>query len=152
MPKKYLVELSSGERSYLESLVSKGKGLARKIQHARILLKADSGPAGPAWTDERVAEAFEVNVRTVERIRRRLVEHGLDDALLRRQATHGPRRRLDGAGEARLCQLACGAPPEGRQRWTLRLLADRLVELRVVDRISHETVRMTLKKTNSSLG
>ena len=152
MPKKYVVELSAEERGYLRGIVSKGKGAARKIQHAQILLKADGGRDGPSWTDERVAEAFGVRVRTVERIRQRLVEHGLEDALNRRQGAHGPPRKLDGAGEARLCQLACSAPPAGRERWTLGLLADGLVALRVVDSICRETVRLTLKKTKPSLG
>ena len=153
MPKKHVVELTVDERRELESLVSKGKAAARKIQHAQILLKADQAESGPGWTDERIAEAFGVKVRTVERIRKRLVEHGLEDALVRRQNPHGPSRRtLDGAGEAQLCRLACSAPPDGRERWTLRLLADRLVQLEVVKTISHETVRRTLKKTCSSRG
>ena len=152
MPKKYLVELSSEERANLGGMVSKGRAAARKIQHAQILLKADCGAHGPSWTDERIGEAFGVRTRTVERIRRRLVEHGLEDALNRRLAARRPRRKLDGAGEARLCLLACSAPPEGRERWTLQLLADGLVELRVVESICRETVRATLKKTKSNLG
>ena len=154
MPKKHVVKLSADERRELESLVSKGKTAARKIQHAQILLKADEAPGGPAWIDVRIAEAFGVKERTIERIRQRLVEHGLEDALVRRQNPHGVRMRrtLDGAAEAQLCRLACSAPPEGRERWTLRLLADRLVQLEVVKTISYETVRSALKKTNSSLG
>jgi hypothetical protein len=154
MPKEYLVELSASERTMLQEIVGKGRVLARKRQHAQILLKADQGRDGPAWPDERIAESVDVGVRTVERVRKRLVERGLDDALVARLDPHGPRtrRKLDGAGEARLCKLACSAAPRGRQRWTLRLLADRLVELDVVDTICYETVRRTLKKTNSSLG
>jgi hypothetical protein len=152
MPKKYLVELSADERQQLRGLVTKGKGAARKIQHAQILLKADSGPGGPAWTDERIAEAYGVRTRTVERIRQRLVEHGLEDALNRRQNKRGSRGKLDGEGEAKLCMVACSQPPHGRQRWTMQLLADRLVELKVIDSISRETVRVTLKKTNSNRG
>lgn len=154
MPKKYVVELTADERRELERLVSKGKAAARKIQHAQILLKADEAPGGPAWIDVRIAEAFGVKVCTVERIRQRLVEHGLEDALVRRQNPHGirMRRTLDGVGEAQLCRLACSAPPEGREHWTLRLLADRLVQLEVVKTISYETVRQTLKKTKPSPG
>ena len=153
MHKQYVVELSSEERAQLESLVRQGRALARKIQHAQILLKADSGPHGPSWTDQQIASAYEVGVRTVERIRQRLVEHGLEDALVRRQRQHPPReRKLDGAGEARLIALACSKPPAGRKRWTLRLLADHLVRLEVVDTIGPETVRRVLKKTNLSLG
>ena len=152
MPKKYLVELSVKERAYLEAIVVKGRVLARKRQHAQILLKADQGAKGPAWSDERIAEAFEVNVRTVERVRQRLVERGLEDALVRRLSEQPPRCKLDGAGEAKLIALACSAPPQGRRRWTIRLLADKLVELNVVDSIGRESVRMALKKTSLSLG
>ena len=152
MPKKYLVELSAEERTYLEGIVGKGRVLARKRQQAQILLKADEGALGPAWPDERIAEAFGVNVRTVERVRQRLVERGLEDSLVRRLPEQAPRTKLDGAGEARLIALACSAAPRGRRRWTIRLLADKLVELQVVDSIGRETVRTTLKKTNSSLG
>lgn len=153
MQKRYVVELSDAEREELELLVRQGRSLARKIQHAQILLKADEGPRGPSWTDERIAETFGVGVRTVERIRLRLVEHGLEDALVRRQRRHPPKpRKLDGAAEARLIALACSKPPAGRKRWTLRLLADQLVRLEVVDSIGPETVRRALKKTGSSLG
>jgi len=150
--KKYVVELSEEERHDLEGLAKKGKAAARKIQHARILLKADQGVQGPGWTDERIAEAYEVSVRTVERIRQRLVEHGLQDALVRRQSEQPSRRKLDGAAEAQLIALACTPAPEGRRRWTIRLLADRMVELRIVESLGRETVRQTLKKTNSSPG
>jgi hypothetical protein len=152
MPKKYLVELSAEERAYLEEIVAKGRVLARKRQQAQVLLKADEGALGPGWPDERIAEAFGVNVRTVERVRQRLVERGLEDSLVRRLPEQAPRTKLDGAGEARLIALACSAAPQGRRRWTIRLLADKLVELQVVDSIGRETVRTTLKKTNSSLG
>ena len=154
MPKKYLVELSGAERAMLQEIVGKGRVLARKRQHAQILLKADQGGEGCAWPDVKIAESVDVGLRTVERVRKRLVERGLEDALVARLDRHGPqkRRRLDGVGEARLCKLACSAAPEGYQRWTLRLLAGRLVELEVVDTISYETVRRTLKKTNSNLG
>ena len=152
MPKTYVVELTSEERAELADLVCKGKAAARKIRHAQILLKADSGPHGPRWTDVRIAEAFAVGTRTVERIRQRLVEHGMRDALERRQPKRAPRRKLDGEAEARLIALACGPAPQGRARWTLRLLADKLVELEVVDSIGAETVRRALKKTHCALG
>lgn len=152
MQKRYVVELNAEERGELEQLVRQGRALARKIQHAQILLKADSGQHGPGWTDRQIAEAFGVGVRTVERIRQRLVEHGLEDALVRRQPQQRPRRKLDGAAEARLISLACSKPPKGRNRWTIRLLAEKMVELEVVDSVGRETIRKTLKKTSSSLG
>ena len=154
MPKKYMIELSADERKMLKSLVLARRVAARKRQHAQILLKADQASGGPAWTDERIAEAFDASVLAVERIRKRCVLHGLEDALERRQNPHGPlkRKKLDGAGEARLFQLACSAPPAGRERWTMQLLADQLVELSVVRSVSDETVRTTLKKMSSSPG
>ena len=150
--KKYVVELTAAERQQLQELVSKGKALARKIQHALILLKSDQGELGPGWTDERIAEACGVTVCTVERIRQRLVEHGLEDALIRRQSKQAPRRKLDGAAEARLIALACTPAPEGRRRWTIRLLADKMVELEIVGSLGRETVRQTLKKMSLSRG
>ena len=147
--KRYVIELSLSERRDLQGLVTKGKASARKIQHAQILLKADESEKGPAWKDQDIADAFEVSVRTIERIRKRCVEHGLEDALVHRKNPNGiQRRKLDGRGEAHLCKLACSKPPKGRESWTLQLLGDRLVELKVVDSISRETVRTTLKKTN----
>ena len=116
------------------------------------MLKGDEGAGGPAWTDARIAEALEVSVATVERVRRRWVDGGLDAALHRRPPRRQYRRKLDGAQEAHLIALACSAPPPGRQRWTLRLLADRLVELQVVGGVAPETVRQALKKTSSSRG
>ena len=151
MLKKYVVRLDEAERAFLTDLASTGTAPARTLTHARILLKADQGPGGPGWTDERIAEALEVGRRTVERVREALVEEGLD-AALRRRRPPARRRKLDGAGEAHLVAVACSAPPEGRARWTLRLLADRLVELEVVESICPETVRLTLKKTRSSRG
>jgi hypothetical protein len=152
MAKKYVVELDAEERAMLEEMVRRGKALARKRVHARVLLKADSGAQGPAWTDEQIAEALELGVRTEERFRQRFVEHGMEDALSRRQSPQPPRRKLDGAAEARLVQLACSTPPPGRRRWTIRLLADKMVELRVVDQLGRETVRTQLKKMRLSLG
>jgi Homeodomain-like domain len=149
--KKYKVTLTADERQSLHRLVAAGKAAAMKLTHARILLKADAAPGGPAWTDARIAEAVEVNRTTVEQVRQRFVEQGLQAALVRKKQDRPSReRQLDDAGEARLIALACSAPPRGRAAWTLRLLADQLVELEVVDTIAIETVRQVLKKTNSS--
>ena len=149
--KKYKVTLTAAERQALQALVTKGKGAAKKLMHARILLKADAAADGPAWTDDRIAEAVAVNRSTVEHVRQRFVEQGLEAALVRKKQDRPSReRKLDGAGEARLIALACSKPPQGRAAWTLRLLADQLVELEIVDTISTETVRQVLKKTSSS--
>jgi transposase len=147
MNKKFVVRLSLEERGPLDSLVTKGKAAARKLTRARILLKADCSDLGPAWSDEQISAALDLGAITVHRVRRSFVEGGRDGALIRRPV---PRRRrmLDGEQEAHLIALACGSPPAGRCRWTLRLLADRLVELGQVDTVSHETIRRTLKKTN----
>ncbi len=151
--KKYIVTLTDEERHYLHDLIAAGKAAAQKLAHARILLKADATPGGPAWPDEQIAEALDVGRATVARVRQRLVEQGLEAALGRKPQDRPSRqRKLDGAAEARLIALACSAPPEGRATWTLRLLADHLVELAVIDAIAHETVRQVLKKTNSSRG
>jgi len=152
MKKKYIVTLTEEERQMLQAMLSKGKAAARKLVHARILLKADVSPGGPGWNDERIAESVEVGRATVERVRHQFVEEGLTAALERRRSRRQYQRKLDGEGEARLIALTCSPAPEGRSRWTLRLLADRLVQLEVVDQISHETVRDVLKKTSSSLG
>ena len=152
MHKRYRVKLLDEERAYLESLLSAGKAAARTLTHARILLKADEGAAGPGWTDEDIAEALEVNRSTVERVRQRCVEEGFDAALRPRPSRQNRLRKLDGAQAAQLVALACSPPPNGRNRWTLHLLADKLVELEVVDSISYESVRRTLKKTSSSRG
>ena len=147
--KKYIIRLTQAERERLGAMVKKGKAAAYRIKHAHILLKADAD--GPGWIDKRIAEAFGCHVRTVENVRRRCVLEGLEAALERnKQARPRRERKLDGDGEARLIALACSEPPEGRDRWTLRLLADRLVRLEVVDSISAQTVRRTLKKTNSN--
>jgi transposase len=152
MKKKYIVTLSQEERRILRELLSRGKAAARKLMHARILLKADIAPGGPGWDDQRIAEGLEVGRATVERLRKTFVEEGLETALERRKPRRQYRRKLDGDGEAHLVALACQAPPEGRSRWTLRLLADRLVQLEYVDEISYQTVHRTLKKTHSSPG
>src|SRR5947199_10038555 len=138
--KKYKVTLTPAERQQLHDLISAGKGSAKKLAHARILLKADAAPGGPAWPDARIAEAAEVSVATVERVRQRFVEQGFEAALVRKKQDRPSRlRKLDGAAEARLVALACSAPPDGRVCWTMQLLADELVELRVGDRVSDET-------------
>ena len=147
MGKKYIVCLTEEERKLLKGLVSKGRVNAQKIRRAQVLLKIDAD--GPKWTDQQAAEAFGMRTNTVAEIRQRFVEEGLERALDRKQPDEPPRRRtLDGAGEARLIAMACGEPPKGRARWTLRLLAGQLVELAIVDGISHETVRQTPKKTS----
>jgi len=129
--------------------VSAGRRSALTITRARILLKADQADGGPAWEDKEIAEALDCGLRTVERVRQRFVERGLEPALGRKPQDRPSReRKLDGAAEARLIALACSAPPEGRLRWTLKLLADRLVELEIVASICDETVRRVLKKTS----
>jgi transposase len=151
--KKYIVTLTDEERQSLHELLSAGKAAAQKLAHARILLKAEAAPDGPAWPDEQIAEALEMGLSTIARVRQRFVEQGLDAALGRKPQDRPSRpRKLDGAAEARLIALACSPPPPGRADWTMRLLADRLVELEVIDAVSHETVRQVLKKTNSSRG
>jgi transposase len=149
---KYVVRLSFEEREALEALVKTGTGAADKRVRTQILLKADVGEGGPGWADARIAEAFEIGPSTVHRLRQRLVEEGLDAALVRKPSRQARPLKLDGEKEARLIATACATAPEGHARWTMQLLADRLVELKVVDRISDETVRRTLKKTNSSPG
>jgi transposase len=147
---KYVVNLTAGDRRQLERLVSSGEHPARVLTRARILLKADAG--GPGWDDARVAEALECGDRTVARVRKRYAEGGLGAALPSKRPTGRQYRKLDGAAEARLVALACSPAPDGRGRWTLKLLADRLVELRVVESIDPATVHRTLKKTTSSRG
>jgi transposase len=151
--KKYKVTLTAEEREQLQGLITTGKAAAKKLTHARILLKADAAEGGPAWDDQRIADATEVSTDTVARVRQRFVEHGLEAALTRKKQDRPSReRKLDGRAEARLIALACSAPPDGRTEWTMKLLAGRLVELEVVDTVSDETVRRLLKKTNSSRG
>ena len=147
MNKKYVVRLTQEEREQLKRLVSKGKTAAYKIKHANILLKADAD--GEKWTDEQIVSAFNVHVNTVINVRQRFVEQGLEAALNRKKREKPPREKLlDGEKEARLIALSCGEPPTGCAHWTLRLLAGKLVELEIVENISHETVRQTLKKTS----
>ena len=141
------------ERQILQKLITSGRGPARLFTRARILLKADQSDAGPGWSDEQISEAFEVTVQTVERIRKQLVLEGFDGVLSRRPYIQKvSRKKVDGEVEAHLVALACSKPPEGRARWTLRLLADSMMELGYIETISHEAIRQTLKKTNLSLG
>lgn len=153
MPKKkYIVSLTAQEREYLEKLTTTGKTAAYKINHARVLLKADINQDGGGSLDQAIADALDISVSTIERVRQRFVERSLPEALNRQpQAKHKP-RRLDGDQEAHLVAITCSNPPSGRARWTLRLLAERLIELEQVESISHETIRQTLKKTNLNLG
>ena len=147
MNKNYRVTLTPAERQELDSLLARGKADVRRLRHAQILLKADQAEGGPAWPDSRIAEALNVGITTVERVRQRFVEEGLASALSPYRG--GKRiysRKLDGTQEAHLIALACSKPPEGRGRWTLRLLARRMVELAYVESVSYETVRQTLKK------
>lgn len=149
MKKRFVVRLTDEERRELEELVTKGKAAAAKIKHANILLKVDAD--GPAWTDEATAEAFACTATTVHNVRKRFVEQGLERALMRKKQSRLSRQRtFDGEKEARLIALACSQPPVGRARWTLELLADKVVELKIVETVSDETVRQTLKKTNCS--
>ena len=149
--KKYIVELTSEERKQLQQLVKKGKVPGYKIRHAQMLLKADQGNQGPGWPDAQVAKVFAAHVTSVERLRKRFIEQDLE-AALERNKRNNYARKLDGDAEAHLIAIACSAPPAGRSEWSLRLLADRLVELSVVDSISYMTVSRTLKKTNLSRG
>jgi transposase len=145
--KRYVVELTTEEQEELVQLVSKGKAAARKITHARVLLQANESENGPAWTDQQISDAFGIHTNTIHDIRRRFVEDGFQAALVRKKQVRPSRKRIvDGEVEARLIALRCGQPPEGKGRWNLRLLADRLVELEIVPDISHETVRQALKK------
>jgi transposase len=143
--KKYIVRLTQEQRQDLHHLIATGEEAARKLMHARILLKADEGEQGPGWTDEQISEALEVSTSTLVRVRRAYAEQGLQAALNRRSLSRSRPRRLDGEHEAHLLALACSAPPDGREHWSLRLLADRLVELEIVEQVSHETVRQVLR-------
>lgn len=145
MNKKYIVRLSSDERRQLKELVRKGKSAAYKVRHANILLSVDM--EGPGWSDKQSAVAFHCSPNTVRNVRQRLVEEGLEAALNRKKQSYPSRKRLlDGVGEARLIALGCSRPPENHNRWTLKLLADKMVELEIVESISEQTVRRVLKK------
>jgi len=152
MQKRYIVTLTPEERRLLQEMLSKGRAAARKLAHARILLKADAGSGGPGWNDDQIAQGLEVGRATVERVRKAFVEESLEAALERRKPRRRYDRVLDGDGEAHLVALACQKPPEGRSRWTLRLLADQMVRLEYVEALSKHTVSRVLKKTSLSLG
>lgn len=152
MKKRYLVTLTNDERSELQAIVSRGKAAARKIMRARLLLLADESEGGPAKSDPEIVDALGCGRATVERVRKQFVEDGLEETLKRKPTMRTFENRIDGEVEARLVAMACGSPPEGRSRWTLRLLAENLVAVGCLDSVSHETVRKTLKKTNLNLG
>jgi Homeodomain-like domain len=149
---KYAVELTEAERARLRTLIGRGEAPARLLTRARVLLKANQGEGGPGWTDAAIAGALEVHPATVARVRRTFVEVGVDAALERKRPDRVYTRVLDGAAEAHLVALACSDPPAGRERWTLRVLADELVRLEVVPAVSHETVRRTLEQMPSNRG
>ena len=151
--KKYIIKLSQEERDTLKKIITSGRGPARMFTRAHILLKVDQGEHGPSWSDEKISDALYVTVQTIERIRKQFVEEGFDAVLSRRQYTQKvSRKKIDGNVEAHLIALSCSEPPQGYVRWTLRLLADKIVELGYVESISHEAIRQTLKKTNLSRG
>ena len=152
MYQKYFVSLTTEERAYLEKLVSSGNAPARKWRRARILLKSDCSEGGPNWSYQAICDAFDVNAVTVTNIRKAFSEGGLEKALNRKRPEREYEHRFDGHAEAHLVALVCGEAPEGYDRWTLRLLQDRLVKLEIVESVSHETIRTTLKKMNLSLG
>ena len=153
MAKRYVVRLSEQEKKQLAGLLGKKVLASKKRMRAQVLLKADASPEGPAWIDSRIAEAFGVSVVTIEKIRKDYVLEGLEAAIERKKQCRPSRLPvLDGPKEARLVALCCGTVPAGHGRWTLSLLADKLVELKIVEKISKETVRQTLKKTSCSLG
>ena len=149
MAKKVVVPLTEAERARLHTLIGCGNAPARTLTHARILLETDQGEAGPGWSDAAIASALEVHPTTVARVRQQYAGEGLDAALTRKAPDREYGRALDGEQEAHLLALACSAPPAGRERWTLRLLADRLVALGQVGTVSHETVRQVFKQTSS---
>jgi transposase len=152
MKPKHRVHLSEVQRHDLQRRITAGHGSARELAHARIILKADEGPGGPGWRDEEIARALDVSTATIERVRRRFVADGLAAAVRRKRPDREYRRALDGEAEAHLVALSCCEPPPGKAKWSMRLLAERLVELRVVPAVSDETVRRVLKKTRSSRG
>ncbi len=149
--KKYVVEFSRDEREHLKTVISKGKAAARTILKARILLKADQGPFGAGWTDDRICQALETNETMVARVRRQLVEEGVTAVLTRKKRETPPIRPIfDGEAQARLIALACSSPPPGHNRWSIRLLADKVVELKIVEHAHFNTVGRALKKTISN--
>ena len=152
MKQKYIVKLSDTERSQLKELISSGEASARQIRRAYILLKSDSSAGGPNWKYHAICEAYEVSALTIYNVRKNYTEGGLKRAILRKKPDRVYKRRLDGEGEAQLIALACSEPPDDYESWSLRLLQDRMIRLEIVENISHETIRQTLKKTVSNLG
>jgi len=152
MKQKYIVKLTKIERSQLKEMISSGDASARQVRRAYILLKSDSSEGGPKWKYQAICDAFDVSSLTVYKVRKNYTEGGLKRAIFRKKPDREYERRLDGKGEAHLIALACSQPPDGYERWSLRLLQDRMIRLEIVDNISHETIRQTLKKTSSSLG
>jgi len=152
MKPKHRVHLTDDQRTDLRRRIAVGRGSARELAHARILLKADQSPGGPAWPDEAIARALDASLATIERVRKRFVAQGLDGAVRRKRPNRVYARTIDGEAEAHLVALSCSEPPTGRNHWSLRLLAAKLIELRIVPAVSDETVRRALKKTRSSRG
>jgi len=152
MKKKHIIRLSEKERTYLAEKIASGMGAARSLRRANILLKADQGEHGPAWSDEKISEAFEIGKSSVYKIRKQYHERGLRGTLSRKKPDRIYERCLDGEAEAHLIALACSEAPEGYERWSLRLLGNQMIELAYVESVSHETIRSVLKKTNSSHG
>ena len=151
--KKYIVQLNEEQRQALKHLISSGIAPARKILHAQILVKADSSQTGPGWSDEQIQKTFEIGLSTVERVRKRFVEKGMDEALNRRPQPERPEKRiLNGREEAFLIALSCAEKPEGRERWSVRLLAHKMVEAGYVEQVGRETIRVALKKMSSNPG
>jgi transposase len=151
--KKYKVELTEEQRHVLKQVLSKGVVSARKIMHAQILLKADSSEGGPKWSDEQIHETFGVGIATIERVRKRFVEHGFEDALTRRPQPPRPEKRiLNGRHEADLIALSCSEKPEAHERWSVRLLAHTMVEAGSVEHVGRETIRTPVQKRNSKPG
>jgi transposase len=153
MPKKkYIVSLTASERNLLEQLTKKGKSAAYKMNHARILLKADINHKDGEWTDGQISESLNIAHATIERVRQRFVEEGMESALSRREQKKRRQKIIDGEKEAYLIAIACSETPAGKSNWTLKMLADKMIELNYVEQVSTETIRQTLKKTNLNLG
>jgi len=152
MKQKYIVKLTETERSQLKEMITSGVASVRQIRRAYILLKSDSSDEGPNWNYQAICDAYDVSSLTVYNVRKNYVDSGLKRAILRKKPDREYKRCLDGEGEAHLIALACSEPPDGYASWSLRLLQDRMIRLELVENISHETIRQTLKKTGSSLG
>ena len=152
MNQKYFVKLTETERSQLKEMITSGEASARQIRRAYILLKSDCSDEGPNWNYQAICDAYDVSSLTVYNVRKNYVEGGLKRAILRKKPDREYKRRLEGEGEAHLIALACSEPPDGYESWSLRLLQDRMICLEIVENISHETIRQTLKKTSSNLG